>query len=65
MSAGTSGTHERQLRRLLLGFHQPPFDAVTDCAGATHISRRCRRAGITPLGVVGCMIAAVALRNGA
>lgn len=27
--------------------------------------RRCRRAGVTPRGMLGCMIAAVALRTGA
>ena len=52
------------LRRLLLRFHLLPFDAITDFEGAAMIYRRCRRSGITPRGMVDCMIAAVALRSG-
>ena len=39
------------------------FDAVTDVDAATRIYRRCRQSGITPRGMVDCMIAAVAHRN--
>jgi predicted nucleic acid-binding protein len=38
---------------------------VADFDGAAHIYRRCRRAGVTPRGMLDCMIAAVALRRGA
>jgi predicted nucleic acid-binding protein len=38
---------------------------VADFDGAARIYRRCRRAGVTPRGMVDCMIAAVALRRGA
>ena len=51
------------LRRMLLRFDLAPFDAVTDFDAATRIYRRCRQAGITPRGMVDCMIAAVAHRN--
>ncbi len=51
------------LRRMLLRFDLAPFDAVTDFDAATAIYRRCRQAGITPRGMVDCMIAAVAHRN--
>ena len=37
--------------------------AVTDFEGAARIYRRCRQAGITPRGLVDCMIAAVARRH--
>jgi hypothetical protein len=41
------------------------FDAAADFDGAARIYRTCRRAGITPRGLVDCMIAAVAFRHGA
>jgi len=50
------------LRRMLLRFGLAHFDAVTDFEAATRIYRRCRQAGVTPRGMVDCMIAAVALR---
>ena len=56
---------EDQLRRLLLRPALLSFDTATDFAGATHIYRRCRMAGVTPRGMVDCMIAAVAWRCGA
>jgi predicted nucleic acid-binding protein len=56
---------EARLRRLLLRFDLLPFDAAADFAGATRVYRRCRRAGVTPRGMVDCMIAAVAWRRGA
>ena len=39
------------------------FDAVTDFDAATRIYRRCRQVGVTPRGMVDCMIAAVAYRR--
>jgi predicted nucleic acid-binding protein len=42
-----------------------PVDATTDFEAATRIYRRCRRSGITPRGMIDCMIAAVAWRQGA
>jgi predicted nucleic acid-binding protein len=53
---------EADLRRLLLRFHLYHVDAAADFEGAACIYRRCRQAGITPRGLVGCMIAAVAWR---
>jgi predicted nucleic acid-binding protein len=57
-------TEEREadLRRLLLRFALLRFDAVTDFDAAARIYRRCRRAGVTPRGMVDCMIASVAHR---
>ena len=64
--AGARGDHqENELRRLLARFELLPFDAVADFESAARIYRRCRRAGITPLGLLDCMIAAVAHRRGA
>lgn len=51
-----------RLRRLLSSFDWVPVDAVADFEGAARIYRVCRRRGITPRGLVDCLIAAVALR---
>jgi predicted nucleic acid-binding protein len=56
---------EADLRRLLLRFQLLNFDAVADFDGAVRIYRRCRAAGVTPRGMVDCMIAAVAWRRAA
>lgn len=60
-------TEEREgdLRRLLLRCELLPFDSVTDFEAAASIYRTCRRAGVTPRGMIDCMIAAVARRHGA
>jgi predicted nucleic acid-binding protein len=55
---------ETDLRRLLLRFHLLRFDAASDFDAAARIYRRCRRAGITPRGMIDCMIMAVAWRSG-
>ena len=56
---------EADLHRLLLRFELLRFDAVADFNGAVRIHRLCRAAGVTPRGMVDCMIAAVAWRRGA
>jgi predicted nucleic acid-binding protein len=56
---------EDELRRLLARFDLLAFDSVADFAGAVRIYRRCRAAGVTPRGMVDCMIAAVVWRRGA
>ncbi len=56
---------ETDLRRLLLRFELLRFDSLADFDGAVRIYRRCRAAGVTPRGMVDCMIASVAWRRGA
>lgn len=56
---------EVALRRLLHRFHLLRFDSVIDFDGAIRIYRRCRQSGVTPRGMIDCMIAAVARREGA
>jgi predicted nucleic acid-binding protein len=63
LAGARSDAREADLRRLLLRFHLCHFDAVADFDGAVRIYRRCRQAGITPRGLVDCMIAAVAWRQ--
>lgn len=53
------------LRSLLGRFALLPFDAAIDFDAAVLIYRRCRGAGVTPRGMIDCMIAAVAWRRGA
>jgi predicted nucleic acid-binding protein len=56
---------ERDLRRLLGRFALLRFDPVVDFDAAARIYLRCRRVGVTPRGMVDCMIASVAARNDA
>jgi predicted nucleic acid-binding protein len=65
LAGARSDAREQDLRRLLLRFGFVPFDAVTDFDAAARIYRRCRQVGVTPRGMVDCMIAAVAHRRGA
>jgi predicted nucleic acid-binding protein len=65
LAGARSDKREDDLRRLLLRFDLLHFEAVADFDGAVRIYRRCRNAGVTPRGLIDCMIAAVAWRRGA
>jgi predicted nucleic acid-binding protein len=65
LAGARSDKREDDLRRLLLRFGLPHFDAAAGFDGAVRIYRRCRKAGVTPRGLIDCMIAAVAWRRGA
>ena len=66
VTAGARDDHAAaRLRDLLLSFSFLPFDAAADFDAASRIYRTCRRHGVTPRGMVDCMIAAVAWRHGA
>lgn len=54
-----------QLRRLLTSFGWIPAEAGADFEGAARVYRLCREAGLTPRGLVDCMIASIALRSDA
>ena len=56
---------ERNLRNMLLRYRLLHIDPQLDFDLAVRIYRDCRAAGITPRGLIDCMIAAVALRHGA
>lgn len=60
-----SAERERELRRLLLAFEFAPLDSGADFNAAVTIYRTCRRVGVTPRGLIDCLIAAVALRHDA
>ena len=65
LAGARDDTREQDLGRLLLRMGWLSFDATTDFDAATRIYRRCRRSGVTPRGMIDCMIAAVAWRRDA
>jgi predicted nucleic acid-binding protein len=65
LAGARNDARENDLRRLLMRARLLQFDATTDFDAATRIYRRCRRSGITPRGMIDCMIAAVAWRQDA
>lgn len=56
---------EADLSRLLRRFALLAFDPLADFDAAARIYRRCRNVGVTPRGMVDCMIASVAWRRDA
>lgn len=54
----------QDLRRLLTSFVWIPANPVADFEGAARIYRGCRAAGITPRGLIDCMIVNIAIRSG-
>lgn len=65
LAGARNDDRESDLRRLLLRFEQLHWDYVSDFDAAVRIYRPCRAAGVTPRGLIDCMIAAVAWRCGA
>ena len=63
LAGARTDERESELRRLLLRFELLPFDSAADFEGAARIYRRCRAVGVTPRGMIDCMIAAVAART--
>jgi hypothetical protein len=62
LAGARTDARETDLNRLLRRFALLAFDPVADFDGAARIYRRCRKAGVTPRGLVDCMIASVAWR---
>lgn len=65
LAGARTDQREDDLRRLLLRCELHRVDPASDFDAAARIYRRCRRVGITPRGLIDCMIAAVAWRRGA
>jgi predicted nucleic acid-binding protein len=65
LAGARTDARESDLRRLLLRFDLLRFDIAADFDGSVRVYRRCRSAGVTPRGMIDCMIAAVAWRRGA
>jgi predicted nucleic acid-binding protein len=64
LAGARSDRKTEDLRRLLLSFSWLGIDVAADFEGAARIYRRCRAGGITPRGLVDCLIVAIALRTG-
>jgi predicted nucleic acid-binding protein len=62
VAGARSHDSETDLRRLLLRFQLLAFDAAADFDAAASIYRQCRQVGVTPRGLIDCMIASVARR---
>jgi predicted nucleic acid-binding protein len=65
LAGARSSQREQDLRRLLLRFHLLGVDGAADFDAAARLYRNCRRVGVTPRGMVDCLIASVASRHGA
>jgi predicted nucleic acid-binding protein len=65
LAGARSDRHLDDLTRLMASMNLLAFDAVVDFEAAARIDRRCRADGVTPRGMIDCMIAAVAWRCGA
>lgn len=65
LAGAKDGLRKEQLRRMLLGFELLSFDSAVDFEGSARIYRTCRASGVTPRGLIDCMITAVAWRHGA
>ena len=64
MLAGARDDREAsQLRRLMTSFGWIAADPVVDLEGAARVYRLCRTEGVTPRGLIDCMIASIALRT--
>jgi predicted nucleic acid-binding protein len=63
ISGARSDRKEAELLAIFAGFVLLPFASVDDFNSAARIYRACRKAGITPRGLLDCMIAAVAIRH--
>jgi predicted nucleic acid-binding protein len=63
LAGARTDERESELRRLLMRFELVAFDAAADFEGAARIYRRCRAVGVTPRGMIDCMITAVAART--
>ncbi len=60
-----NAAREQDLRGLLGRCSLLRFDAAVDFDAASRIYRTCRRSGVTPRGMIDCMIASVAHRYNA
>lgn len=65
LAGARSDARESDLRRLLNRVELCTVQAPSDFEAAARIYRRCRQVGVTPRGLVDCLIAAVAWRVGA
>jgi predicted nucleic acid-binding protein len=65
MAGARDDRREAALRSLLLRFDLLAVDPAADFEAAARIYRRCRSEGVTPRGLLDCLIASVARRHAA
>lgn len=65
LAAARDDARESDLRRLLLRFRLLGVEPAADFEAAARTYRRCRAVGVTPRGMLDCLIAVVAWRCGA
>lgn len=65
LAGATDERRQHDLRRLLTSFGWLSADPVADFEGAAKVYRSCRAGGVTPRGLIDCMIVAIAIRTGA
>jgi len=63
LAGARSPEHRDDMRRLLCRNTWVSVDVASDFDAAASISAHCRSRGVTPRGVIDCLIAAVALRT--
>lgn len=64
LAGARSDARERDLHALLLRYELRAVKPSADFVAAARIYRRCRARGVTPRGLIDCLIAAIALRAG-
>jgi predicted nucleic acid-binding protein len=64
LAGSRDGRRHGELRQLLTSYQWIACDPVADFEGASIVYRRCREVGITPRGLIDCMIVNIALRSG-
>lgn len=65
LAGARSGEDVERLRRLMHSFAWIRCDPVADFEGGAKIYRACRSSGVTPRGLVDCVVASIAIRSGA
>lgn len=63
LAGARTDRREEDLRRMLAGVHWLPVNASADFDAGARAYRLCRRRGVTPRGLVDCMIVAIAHRT--
>ncbi len=63
LAGATDEPRATDLRQLLTSFGWIPAETQTDFEGAARVYRACRNEGVTPGGLIDCMIAAIAMRS--
>jgi predicted nucleic acid-binding protein len=65
LAGAKDDTRHSELEGLLKSFQWLSADPVADFTGAAETYRACRAGGVTPRGLIDCMIASIAMRTGA